>query len=39
LSEKSVANGSMPVKVPDFTRGLWHKARITLSADNHQLPL
>jgi hypothetical protein len=27
LSEKSVANGSMPVKVPDFTRGLWHKAR------------
>ena len=24
LSEKSVANGSMPVKVPDFTRGLWH---------------
>jgi Glycosyl hydrolase 109, C-terminal domain/Oxidoreductase family, NAD-binding Rossmann fold len=27
LSERSVANGSMPVKVPDFTRGLWQKAR------------
>ena len=35
LSEKSVASGSMPVKVPDFTRGLWDKARITLSANNH----
>src|SRR6185369_12473981 len=23
LSQMSVANGSMPVKVPDFTRGLW----------------
>jgi len=27
LSERSVANGSAPVKVPDFTRGLWSKAR------------
>jgi hypothetical protein len=25
LSERSVANGSMPVKVPDFTRGMWEK--------------
>lgn len=23
VSEKSVANGSTPVKIPDFTRGLW----------------
>ena len=23
LSEKSVANGSMPVAFPDFTRGRW----------------
>ena len=27
LSQASVANGSMPVKVPDFTRGLWQKPR------------
>jgi len=27
LSEKSVVKGSMPVKVPDFTRGLWQKPR------------
>ena len=25
LSEKSVENNSMPVKVPDFTRGAWQK--------------
>ncbi len=25
LSEKSVENGSMPVKIPDFTRGAWSK--------------
>ncbi len=25
LSEKSIANQSMPVKVPDFTRGAWQK--------------
>lgn len=25
LSETSVLNGSMPVKVPDFTRGAWNK--------------
>jgi len=25
LSEASVLNGSMPVKVPDFTRGAWQK--------------
>ena len=25
LSEKSVLNGSIPVKVPDFTRGVWEK--------------
>jgi len=25
LSEKSIANQSMPVKVPDFTRGAWNK--------------
>jgi hypothetical protein len=23
LSEWSVANGSMPIQIPDFTRGLW----------------
>ena len=27
LSERSVANGSMPVKVPDFTRGMWQRNR------------
>lgn len=27
LSQSSVANGSMPVKVPDFTRGLWQNER------------
>jgi len=26
LSQMSVANGSMPVKVPDFTRGLWQNS-------------
>ncbi|MCX6231035.1 MAG: Gfo/Idh/MocA family oxidoreductase [Bacteroidetes bacterium] len=25
LSEKSVTNGSVPVKIPDFTRGAWNK--------------
>jgi hypothetical protein len=25
LSEKSIANQSMSVKVPDFTRGAWNK--------------
>ena len=27
LSEKSVLNGSMPVKIPDFTRGAWNKLK------------
>jgi Oxidoreductase family, NAD-binding Rossmann fold len=27
LSEKSVENQSMPVKVPDFTRGAWQKVK------------
>ena len=27
LSEKSVLNGSMPVKIPDFTRGAWDKLK------------
>ncbi len=27
ISEISVAKGSMPVKFPDFTRGLWQQAR------------
>ena len=27
LSEKSVANQGMPVKVPDFTRGAWNKVK------------
>jgi predicted dehydrogenase len=27
LSEMSVAKGSMPVKFPDFTRGLWREVR------------
>ena len=34
LSEKSQANGSMPVKFPDFTRGLWNKARTMPSVNN-----
>ena len=25
LSEKSVLNGSIPVEIPDFTRGVWEK--------------
>jgi len=25
LSEKSVLNNSMPVKIPDFTRGAWKR--------------
>jgi hypothetical protein len=25
LSEFSLANGSIPVKIPDFTRGSWQK--------------
>ena len=25
LSEKSVLNGSIPVEIPDFTRGVWKK--------------
>ena len=25
LSEKSIENQSMPVKIPDFTRGSWEK--------------
>lgn len=27
LSEKSVLNGSMPVQIPDFTRGSWNKLK------------
>lgn len=27
LSEESVANGSKPVKIPDFTRGMWKQPR------------
>ncbi len=27
LSERSVANGSMPIKFPDFTRGNWQRQR------------
>ena len=27
LSEKSVNNGSMPVRIPDFTRGAWNKLK------------
>lgn len=30
LSEMSVAQGSMPVKFPDFTRGQWKQKRISL---------
>lgn len=30
LSAESVAKGSMPVKIPDFTRGEWMKKRDTL---------
>lgn len=28
LSEKSVLNGSIPVEIPDFTRGVWKKHNI-----------
>ena len=27
LSEKSIAEGNMPVKFPDFTRGRWKESR------------
>ena len=27
ISEASIAQGSTPVKVPDFTRGMWKKKR------------
>jgi len=27
LSQYSVANGSVPVKIPDFTRGGWQKVQ------------
>ena len=27
LSEQSIANGSIPVKFPDFTRGMWETKR------------
>jgi hypothetical protein len=30
LSEISVAKGSMPIKFPDFTRGLWDKQRTSV---------
>jgi predicted dehydrogenase len=30
LSEISVARGSMPVKFPDFTRGLWQRTRTSI---------
>lgn len=28
LSEKSVLNGSIPVEIPDFTRGVWKNTNI-----------
>jgi len=28
LSEKSIKNQSMPVKIPDFTRGAWNKVQV-----------
>jgi predicted dehydrogenase len=33
LSEKSIAEGSVPVKVPDFTRGKWKTARPYFALD------
>ena len=27
LSERSVMNNSMPVNIPDFTRGQWNKLK------------
>ena len=30
LSADSVAKGSMPIKIPDFTRGKWQEKRDTL---------
>ena len=28
LSEKSIENQGMPVKIPDFTRGAWDKVDV-----------
>jgi len=28
LSEQSIANQGMPVKIPDFTRGAWKKVDV-----------
>jgi hypothetical protein len=33
LSEESIAKGSVPVKVPDFTRGKWKARKPTFGID------
>ena len=33
LSEQSVLNGSIPVEIPDFTRGAWKKCHISRTSD------
>ena len=32
LSRMSVANGSAPIKFPDFTRGLWRQRQVSAIA-------
>jgi len=33
LSEQSVLNGSIPIEIPDFTRGAWKKCHISRTSD------
>ena len=35
LSGKSIAAGSAPVKVPDFTRGQWETRKPSFAMDDH----
>ena len=37
LSEESIANGSMPVAVPDFTEGRWLKERTSFATGEYAL--
>jgi hypothetical protein len=38
LSEESIANGSVPIKVPDFTRGKWKTRKPTFGVSNKNYP-
>jgi len=33
LSERSISSGSIPVKVPDFTRGKWKSKKPTFAVE------